>query len=104
MDKLILENVRCFRDRHEIRIAPLTLIVGENSTGKSTLLAAARLASELGRGIPQPDFNEEPFDWGAYDQIAHYAGGRRGRAGEFSLGFERPWKWCEEQPPPQAAM
>ncbi len=92
MDKLILENVRCFRDRHEIRIAPLTLIVGENSSGKSTLLAAARLASELRRGVLQPDFNEDPFDWGAYDQIAHYAGGRRGRAREFSLGLEWVWR------------
>ena len=86
MDKLILENVRCFRGRHEIPLAPLTLIVGENSTGKSTLLAAARLAWDLRKGVLQPDFNEEPFDWGAFDQIAHYPGGRGGRAKTFRVG------------------
>jgi predicted ATPase len=96
MDKLILENVRCFQERHELRLAPLTLIVGENSTGKSTLLAAARLAWDLGKGDLQPDFNEEPFDWGAYDQIAHYRRGRGGRAKTFALGFDAnigrpPW-------------
>ena len=85
MDKLILENVRCFRGRHEIPLAPLTLIVGENSTGKSTLLAAARLAWELESGSLRLDFNEDPFDWGAYDQIAHFAGGRAGRVRAFSL-------------------
>ncbi len=70
MDKLILENVRCFHGRHEIPLAPLTILVGENSTGKSTVLAAARLAWDIRRGVESPDFNEEPFEWGAYSQIA----------------------------------
>ena len=88
MDKLILENVRCFRDRHEIPLAPLTLIVGENSTGKSTLLAAARSAWDLEGGWLHLNFNEDPFDWGAHDQITHCAGGRAGRGRTFSLGYE----------------
>ncbi|NQT11457.1 MAG: AAA family ATPase [Planctomycetes bacterium] len=37
----------------------------------------------------EPDFNEEPFDWGAYDQIAHFRGGRGGRARTFLIGFEQ---------------
>ena len=64
MDKLILQDVRCFRGQQEIPLAPLTLLVGENSTGKSTVLAAARLAWDIGNGVASPDFNEEPFDWG----------------------------------------
>jgi len=89
VDGLILENVRCFHKRHEIRLAPLTLLVGENSTGKSTLLAATRLGWDLARGIIEPDFNEEPFGWGAYDQIAHFHGGKAGRAKSFIIGFKR---------------
>lgn len=80
MDGLILENVRCFHKRHEIRLAPLTLLVGENSTGKSTIVAATRLAWDLARWVTEPDFNEEPFNWGGYDQIAHFHGGQAGRA------------------------
>lgn len=89
MDTLILEDVRCFHGRHELPLAPLTILIGENSTGKSTVLAATRLAWDVGDGLVEPDFNEEPFDWGAYDQIAHFRGGRGGRAKTFVIGFER---------------
>jgi hypothetical protein len=88
MDKLILEDVRCFRGRHELPLAPLTILVGENSTGKSTVLAAARVAAEVCQTVGTPDFNAEPFDWGAYDQIACTRGGRGGRAKSFSIGYE----------------
>ncbi len=87
MNELILENVRCFRSRQEISLRPLTLLVGENSTGKSTFLAATRLAVDLGGMMSMPDFNQEPFILGAYDQIASYFGGRAGRAKHFTIGF-----------------
>ena len=67
--------------------SPLTLLVGENSTGKSTVLAAARLAWDISNGVASPDFNEEPFDWGAYDQIACVRGGRN-KAKSFLIGCE----------------
>jgi len=89
MDKLILQDVRCFHGRHELQLAPLTILVGENSTGKSTLLAAIRLAWDIGMGRVDPDFSEEPFDWGAYDQVANFRGGRGGRARSFTIGFEK---------------
>ena len=87
MDGLILENVRCFRRYREVPLAPLTFLVGENSTGKSSLLAATRLAWDIGSGTWEPDFNEPPYEWGAFNQIANYVGGRRGRAHEFSIGY-----------------
>ncbi|MEE8451671.1 MAG: AAA family ATPase, partial [Thermoguttaceae bacterium] len=62
MDTLILEDVRCFHERHELPLAPLTILVGENSTGKSTILAATRLAWDISNGNLAPDFAEEPFD------------------------------------------
>jgi hypothetical protein len=88
MKKIILENFRCFREYQEIELKPLTLLVGENSTGKSTFLAAISLAARLlSRGL-NLDFNEEPFQLGAYDQIAHSRAGRGGRAKSFTIGFE----------------
>jgi hypothetical protein len=86
MRKLIVENLRCFHGRHELELRPLTLLVGENSTGKSTILAALRTAESLGRA-PEASLNEEPFNLGAFDDIASYAPGRTGRAGFFRIGL-----------------
>ena len=85
MDTLFLEDFRCFAGRHEVPIRPLTLLVGENSTGKTSFLAAVRAAHDL-RASAAPDFNEEPFRLGSYDQIANYRGGRAGRAKAFGVG------------------
>ena len=35
MDRITLKNFRCFRDEQTARLAPLTLLVGENSTSKT---------------------------------------------------------------------
>ena len=84
METLILEDFRCFAGRNEVPIRPLTLLVGENSTGKTSFLAAARVAHDLFfRAVP--DFNEDPFRLGSYDQIANY---RRGHAKSFVVGQE----------------
>ncbi len=84
---LILDHFRCFRARRSIPLAPLTLLVGENSSGKSSVLSSIRLAWDIGRGLTEPDFNQDPFALGAYDQIANYTGGRIGRATSFSIGY-----------------
>jgi predicted ATPase len=76
MDRIFFENVRCFAARQEVRLAPLTVLVGENSSGKSTFLALVRLAWDLvsAKGtVGFPDFNEEPFQLGAFDQIVSRA-------------------------------
>jgi len=73
MDRIIVENVRCFQGMQSVPIAPLTVLVGENSTGKSTLLATARLAWDIA-AMGRPQFNEDPFLLGAYDQIATLQG------------------------------
>jgi predicted ATP-dependent endonuclease of OLD family len=70
VDALILDNFRSFSGRHEITLAPLTVLVGENSSGKSAFLAAARIAWDLGVGLQTVNFNEDPFRLGAYEQIA----------------------------------
>ena len=46
-----MEEVRCFAGRQEFNIRPLTFLVGENSTGKTTALACFQvLANYLKRG------------------------------------------------------
>ena len=83
--KLTLENVRCFAGAHTVPICPLTLLVGENSTGKTTVLAATSLAFD--QGFPmRSDFNKPPFQLGSYDTIATYKGGKYGRDKSFSIG------------------
>jgi len=88
MDKIVIENFRCFRTLQEVPLAPLTLLVGENSTGKTSFLAAIRIAASLQNMGMFPDFNEEPFALGAYEQIANYSAGRAGRAESFTIGYE----------------
>ena len=84
--QLILENIRCFSGRHVVPIKPLTLLIGENSAGKSTFLAA--LAAVRSFGFPlRPRFNDPPYSLGNFDTIATYKGGRYGRAASFALGF-----------------
>jgi len=87
MQTLILEDFRCFAGPMELPIRPLTLLVGENSTGKSSFLAAVRAAHDLA-STGTLDFNEDPFYLGSYDQIANFRGGRAGRARSFVIGQE----------------
>ncbi len=84
--RLQFEGIRCFPAAQEAAIRPLTLLVGENSSGKSTFLALYQIASSITKGFGQElPFNEPPFLLGAYDQIASYRGGRGGRAKSFSV-------------------
>lgn len=90
----------------------MTVLVGENSTGKSTVLAVAHLAARLASGDLDLDFNEPPFLMGAYDQIVSsppretrftiggiFDVGKRQRAtvwGEFvkESGHPQISRWC----------
>jgi hypothetical protein len=84
--RLQIEGVRCFSTKQDAVVRPLTLLVGENSSGKSTFLALCQIASSIIEGfVKDVSFNEPPFLLGAYDQIATYRGGRGGRAKSFSI-------------------
>jgi hypothetical protein len=88
--KIRLRNARSFLETGSLPIAPITLLVGENSTGKTSFLALYRIAIELARGNLNPNFNKDPFNLGAYDQIAHYRGGKYGRSKSFEIEVEFP--------------
>lgn len=85
--KIHVENVRSFAGGHEIPITPLTILVGENSAGKSTFLGMIAAAFNSTFPVPRALFNDPPFDFGGYENIATYKGGRFGRAQKFSIGY-----------------
>ncbi len=68
--KLILEDVRCFGGRQEFEIRPITFLVGENSTGKSTVLGCLQTINDFLCGrYSGLDFNVDPYEMGAFSQI-----------------------------------
>ena len=71
MDSIRLKNFRCFRDVEYARMAPLTLLVGENSTGKTSFMAMARILHDIAGRNPTPNFKAEPYDLGSFDEIAY---------------------------------
>ena len=95
--KFILSDVRCFQGRQEFNIRPLTFLVGENSTGKSTVLGCIQaLGHHLNKSrelyFPREDegidFNREPYEMGAFSDISRKTRGPGGRTSSFHVGFE----------------
>lgn len=86
--KLIIEDVRCFAGRQEFNIRPLTFLVGENSTGKSTALGCFQILHTFANPRPYSsrlDFNVEPYQMGAFADIVRKSSPRNR---SFKLGFE----------------
>ena len=83
-----MENFRCFRKPQSARMAPLTLLVGENSTGKTSFLALVRGLRTVAFHERVPDFQEEPYDLGTFEDVVHNRGGRSKRPAIFAAGFE----------------
>ena len=89
LQELRLRNFRCFREQQTARLAPLTLLVGENSTGKTSFLAATRAMLEVGSAIEAPDFRAPPYDLGSFREIAYRQDPKVNRGGteSFGIGF-----------------
>ena len=63
-----MEEVRCFAECQEFNIRPLTFLVGENSTGKTTALGCFQvLADYLTEG--KVDFDSNPYSMGIFKDI-----------------------------------
>ncbi len=93
--QFILRDVRCFADEQRLNIRPLTFLVGENSTGKSTILACfhalARFLQSGGNwGKSQAGFffNESPYQMGVFADIVRKS---RPQKESFALGFRMPF-------------
>ena len=87
-----LRDFRCFHREQTARLAPLTLLVGNNSTGKTSFLAAVRAIWEVAYQSSDPDFRASPYDLGAFPEIAHSRGEERNRAATFGIGFSGLWR------------
>ena len=82
-----LRNFRCFRDRQTVRLRPLTLLVGDNSTGKTSFLAAVRAIWDAVYHQTGADFREAPYDLGPFPEIVFRDGADDDRAHAFAIGF-----------------
>ena len=88
--ELILCGVRCFPGAQRGLLRPITLLVGENSTGKTTFLGCYSILHQV---FSRPDvdrfldFNEQPFAMGAFRDIARTKRGSGGRIDEFKIGL-----------------
>src|ERR1022692_4206983 len=75
--KLRLENFRLFRDSTLFNLAPLTCLVGRNSSGKSSILSAILLLKQsleqesIGREIAPLVLTGPYCDLGDYDDVVH---------------------------------
>ena len=87
MDSVTLKDFRCFRGEQTARMAPLTLLVGENSTGKTSFLAILRALWDVAVNEVVPDFRREPYDLGAFSEIVYNDSSRGEQPDAFQAGF-----------------
>ena len=94
LSEFVLHDVRCFHGEQRAHLQPITLLVGENSTGKTTFLGCYgvmhRLLAERNQYGERFDFNREPFSMGSFRDIVRSRRGRDGRIDEFKLGLTVP--------------
>ena len=64
-----IEKVRCFAERQDFLIRPLTFLVGENSTGKTTTLGCLQVLANYLRGDARLDFDLSPYRMGVFKDI-----------------------------------
>ena len=83
-----LRDFRCFGEPQTAHLAPLTLLVGENSTGKTSFLAAVRAICDVAFRQREPDFREPPYDLGSFPEIVHGRSGKGKSAEAFEIGVK----------------
>ena len=88
LQELRLRDFRCFHEQHAVPLAPLTLLVGDNSTGKTSFLAAVRAILEVASFHLEPDFRKAPYDLGSFHDVAHRQRSGRAQAESFGVGFQ----------------
>ena len=88
MRSITVQNYRCFGEQQTAQLAPLTLFVGENSSGKTSLAAMVRALWDISYAERVPDFKGPPYDLGSFEEIVHHGGARDSNAEMFSAAFE----------------
>lgn len=98
LTEITLENFRCFHEQQTARLAPLTLLVGENSTGKTSFLALLRALAEFANTGETPRFTEPPYELGSFADIVHHTEGNF-RLQSFDAGFKAIYPHQETEKP-----
>lgn len=80
------KNFRCFRDTGRVPIKPITLLVGENSFGKTSFMAGLNHVYGLLQD-DSTDLNTEPFGLGAFGDVMYRESGKNRRKGTIEYKF-----------------
>ena len=83
IQEFLLKDIRCFKGEQRIQIRPLTLLVGKNSTGKSTVLGCFQTLFEYFQN-EKLNFNLEPYNMGSFTDILC----KTSKNNYFVLGFK----------------
>ena len=73
VSEIAIQNVRCFKSIQRARLGRITLLVGENSAGKSTFLGCYNAFANLSNLVDLTEnnpFDHQPFFMGSFDTIA----------------------------------
>ena len=90
--KFKIKNVRCFAEEQNLEIRPITFLVGENSTGKTSILGCFSTIYEFISGmLPFSNFNNDPYLMGSFSDIVN----KNSNSDSFELGIALEEKGVE---------
>lgn len=75
LKSISLENYKCFKEKTDIEIAPLTVLCGVNSSGKSSIIKSLLMLKQSFENTVTTDsmsFNGEYVDNGSFNEILSY--------------------------------
>ena len=85
--RFMIQNLRCFEGRQEFEIRPLTFLIGENSTGKTTSLACLNTFYKFFSQNIGVDFNTNPYEMGVFNDIIRKSNKSSKQNTEFAIGL-----------------
>lgn len=94
MDSIRIRNLRSLTDTGDIQIKPLTILVGKNSSGKSTFLRFFPLMKQtlsIKKNEPILWYSKENVDFGSFDESINK------NSDEKTIGFDFKFKIPENQ-------
>ena len=91
MEGIQLINVKAFEDTGMLQIAPITIFVGRNSCGKSSLVRmpvvlSQTMSSDYSVPLCLHDAHSD-FDYGNFDDVVH-----NHKGDSFTVGYEMPFR------------
>ena len=90
LGEFVIRDVRCFAGENRVPIRPITLLVGENSTGKTTFLGCYQRFVDMlhlpSAFVPDGEFSRPPFSMGGFSDIVRRVGNGKRKIHEFQVG------------------